>query len=131
MIPSYAPNTDSLHDHVRYAYPNAKARFDRDHYVFTYHGVVVATARPHPFHEGWNITATQEDAVTAEQTNEGDIFEVTDGDKPTGRLYTRVPMDRHNPHVGHVRAKQINHPDGLIVDIGNGVTVRIVKKAGT
>lgn len=68
--------------------------------------------------------------MTAEQTNEGDIFEVVDDDKPTGRLYICVPMDAATFHAGYIRAKQHNTKEthGITVDIGNKVTVRIIHK---
>lgn len=65
--------------------------------------------------------------MTASQTNPGDLFEITDGQTPTGRKYTRLPDDHTNPHPGYVRAKPAD--DKPPVDIANSTTIKIIRKA--
>lgn len=51
----YAPNTDSMHDHVREQFPSAKYKYEKNKYVWRIKGKIVAEATPHSWREGWVI----------------------------------------------------------------------------
>ena len=84
----------------------------------------------HPKHEANDrqelLKALNRIVVNAGQAKPGDIIEILENDKPTGRTYIVVltPFELLRP--GYTRARQHANADRLTVEISNPVPIRIV-----